>query len=86
MKEISRFHGIRVTMSYDDHNPPHFYAEYGEQKAIIGISNADVLHGSLPPQQLQLVFAWCIIYKYELMGNWRLGKKKQAMNKIKPLI
>ena len=28
MPEISLFYGIRVTMYYDDHNPPHFYAEY----------------------------------------------------------
>lgn len=26
MPEISLFYGIRVTMYYDDHNPPHFHA------------------------------------------------------------
>ena len=25
MPEISLFFGIRVTMYYDDHNPPHFH-------------------------------------------------------------
>lgn len=29
MPEISLFYGIRVTMYYDDHNPPHFHAELG---------------------------------------------------------
>lgn len=28
MPEISLFYGIRVTMYYEDHNPPHFHAEY----------------------------------------------------------
>ena len=28
MAEISLFYGIRVTMYYDDRNPPHFHAEY----------------------------------------------------------
>ena len=28
MPEISLFYGIRVTMYYDDHNPPHFHAEH----------------------------------------------------------
>jgi hypothetical protein len=37
MPEISLFYGIRVTMYYDDHNPPHFYAEYNGNKAIIEI-------------------------------------------------
>ena len=28
MPEISLFYGIRVTMYNEDHNPPHFHAEY----------------------------------------------------------
>lgn len=33
MPEISLFYGIRVTMYYEDHNPPHFHAEYnGNQR------------------------------------------------------
>ena len=27
MPEIALFLGIRITMYYDDHNPPHFHAE-----------------------------------------------------------
>lgn len=29
MPEISLFYGIRITMNWSDHNPPHFHAEYG---------------------------------------------------------
>lgn len=43
MPEISLFYGIRVTMYYDDHNPPHFHVEYNGYKAIIGIDEARVL-------------------------------------------
>ena len=32
MPEISLFYGIRITMYWSDHNPPHFYAEYGKNK------------------------------------------------------
>ena len=35
MPEISLFYGIRVTMYYEDHNPPHFHAEYNGNKAIV---------------------------------------------------
>ena len=42
MPEISLFYGIRVTMYYDDHNPPHFHVEYAGNKAIIDILNASV--------------------------------------------
>ena len=27
MPEISLFYGIRVTMYYEDHNPPYFHAD-----------------------------------------------------------
>ena len=30
MPEISRFYGIVIKMFFDDHNPPHFHALYGE--------------------------------------------------------
>ena len=37
MPEISLFFGIRVTMFYSDHNPPHFHAEYEGHRALIDI-------------------------------------------------
>ncbi len=39
MPEISRFFGIVIKMFFDDHNPPHFRAEYGGDLALIGIHN-----------------------------------------------
>ena len=43
MPEISLFYGIRVTMYYDDHNLPHFHAEYNGNKALIEIDAARVI-------------------------------------------
>lgn len=34
MPEISLFYGIRITMDWNDHNPPHFHAQYGNNKAV----------------------------------------------------
>lgn len=34
MPEISRFFGIIIRMFYDEHNPPHFHAEYSGKKAV----------------------------------------------------
>ena len=39
MPEISLFYGIRITMFYSDHNPPHFHAEYAGNKALIDIQS-----------------------------------------------
>lgn len=35
MPEICLFFGIRITMYYDEHNPPHFYAEYNGNNVSI---------------------------------------------------
>jgi hypothetical protein len=37
MPEISRFFGIVIKMFFDDHNPPHFHAEYSGHLALIDI-------------------------------------------------
>ena len=93
MPEISLFYGIRVTMYYEDHNPPHFHAEYNGQKAIIDINEARVIKGALPSRQLKLILAWCVIHQDELMQNWELARDHQALykdglplNRINPLI
>ena len=35
MPEVSLFYGIRITMFYSDHNPPHFHAEYSGNTALV---------------------------------------------------
>jgi len=34
MPEISRFYGIVIKVFHNDHHPPHFHAEYGEDEMI----------------------------------------------------
>ncbi len=86
MPEISLFYGIRITMYYDDHNPPHFHADYNGQKAIVDIINGYVIKGGLPSKQLKLILAWCVIHQDELMQNWELSKDGKPLNTISPLI
>lgn len=35
MPTISIFYGIKILMFFDEHNPPHFHAQYAEFHAII---------------------------------------------------
>lgn len=86
MPEISLFYGIRITMYYSDHNPPHFHAEYAGQKALIDIREAAVIKGGLPNRQLKFVLAWCEIHRDELMQNWELSKDNKPLNRIDPLM
>ena len=55
MPEISRFFGIVITMYFDEHNPPHFHARYGSDRAAIEIATLQVREGRLPSRALGLV-------------------------------
>ena len=86
MPEISLFFGIRVTMYYDDHNPPHFHADYNGQKILVDIIKGRVLRGVFPARQLKFVLAWAEIHQDELMQDWELAKDNQPLIKIAPLM
>ena len=86
MPQISVFYGISITMYYDDHNPPHFHAEYNGDNALVDINNAKVIKGSLPSKQLKLILAWCVIHQEELLENWELAKAGKQIKNISPLM
>jgi len=83
--EICRFYGIIIRMYYDDHNPPHFHAVYGDDEAWININTLAVFSGSLPARALGLVVEWASIHQDELRHDWKLAKNQQKPEKIKPL-
>lgn len=85
MPEISLFCGIRITMFYNDHNPPHFHAEYAGFKALIDVLSGCVIRGSLPAKQMKLVLAWNELHRDELMQNWELARSEKPLNDVAPL-
>ena len=86
MPEISRFLGIVVCMYFNDHNPPHFHAEYGDYQASITIESLSVLEGNLPSRVLGYVVEWASLHKQELMDNWNMIKSVGTCFKIDPLV
>ncbi len=48
MPEISRFLGIIIAMYYNDHEPAHFHARYGDYETVIAIDTGEVVEGRLP--------------------------------------
>jgi len=85
MPEISRFFGIIIAMFYDEHNPPHFHARYGEAQAAIEIASLRVLEGRLPPRALGLVIEWASLHQEALMRDWFLARDEKPPEKIAPL-
>jgi hypothetical protein len=86
MPEISLFCGIRITMNWNEHNPPHFHVEYAEHNATVLIQECIVDKGNLPNRQLKFVLAWCELHREELMQNWELSKDGKPLNAIAPLV
>ena len=85
MPEISRFFGIIIAMFFEDHQPPHFHARYGEHQVIIKIADLSILDGSFPPRAVGLVMEWASIHQDELIKNWELAQTYQPLIKISPL-
>lgn len=72
-------------MYFDDHNPPHFHARYGEFESLIAINDFSILEGNLPSRALSLVIEWASINKNLLKENWELIENNKSPNPIKPL-
>ena len=84
MPTISEFYGIKITMNYNDHLPPHFHAEYQDDEAILEIRTGAVT-GRLPRRALNLIWAWLDEHREELFENWTRAQQRLPLNRIDPL-
>ncbi len=85
MPEISRFYGIVIKMFFDDHNPPHFHALYGEYEVLIDINTFALFAGHFPPRALGLVIEWATLHQDELLNDWERAQGQEPLSKIEPL-
>lgn len=85
MPTISAFFGILIRMYYDDHNPPHFHAYYGEHEAIIAIQTLEIMEGKLPKRALAMVLEWTVEHRQELLEDWDRAEQHLPLHKIEPL-
>lgn len=85
MPELTTFYGIRVTMYYRDHQPPHFHAEYGDDEVLILISDLSVYAGHLPRRAQRLVLEWAGLHQAELAALWNLAQAQQPLTRLPPL-
>jgi hypothetical protein len=85
MPTVSEFFGIVIRMYFNDHQPPHFHAYYGEAEAIYAIQTIEVLEGGLPRRAHNLVLEWVSERRVELMANWNQARRGQPLAQIAPL-
>ena len=84
MPEISRFLGIIVFMVYDDHNPPHFHARYGDYEISVEILSG-IVEGKFPRLALSALLEWYQLSLEELKEDWELARSHEPLKMIKPL-
>lgn len=87
MPELSRFYNIVVKMIFKDdsqHHKPHVHVYYNEYEASVGI-DGELLAGSLPVKQFNLVTAWLAIHEDELYCAWNNAVRGRPIEKIAPL-
>ena len=72
-------------MYWNDHNPPHFHARYGECTAEIDIKTLALLQGMLPPRAAAMTIEWAIQHRAELLRQWQRARRQQPLQSIPPL-
>ena len=82
MPTIARFYGISIQMFWNDHNPPHFHARYGNARAAFRIDTREILFGELPPTATRLIETWALARKAELEQNWERARAQQELERI----
>ncbi len=85
MPEICRFFGIVIRMFYNDHQPPHFHAEYAGSEALLIIESLEIYRGELPRRALALVLEWAALHRDELRNAWQMAQGGRTPQPISPL-
>jgi len=83
MPVISYFFGIYIRMYHDDHNPPHFHAEYQGYEALVDIKNGKIIKGRLPKKAIKIIQEWVDENHEALVANWKNAIELQPLDKIK---
>jgi len=79
------FLGIKISINYRDHMPPHFHAYYGEYECSIEVEAIEMLSGDMPNKQLKMIYGWAALHQEELRENWYLAQQQKELFPIEPL-
>ena len=85
MPEISRFYGIVIKMYYNDHNPPHFHAEYGDANLVVSIDSLAVITGKLSRRATGMVMEGATEHQADLHAAWGQARNMDPLDRIDPL-
>lgn len=73
-------------MYYNDHNPPHFHARYGDDVVIVSIEDMEIIEGNFPSRASNMVLEWAKQNKIKLQENWDNIRNEKPVFRIEPLV
>ncbi|PZN69791.1 MAG: transcriptional regulator [Candidatus Methylumidiphilus alinenensis] len=85
MPYVSMFFGIIIRMFHNEHNPPHFHAEYQGQRGLFDL-NGNMIKGNMKSNTAKkLIKEWAMLHREELLNNWKNATQGEDIDKIEPL-
>ncbi len=85
MPYVSMFFGIIIRMFHNEHNPPHFHAEYQGQRGMFDF-DGKMMKGNIKSKTARkLIKEWASLHGEELLENWKKAKQGKLIDKIPPL-
>jgi len=79
------FFGIIIRMYHNEHNPPHFHAEYQGQRGLFDF-DGELLRGNMKSHTAKkLIKEWAILHRDELLENWNKASQGKSIARIEPL-
>ncbi|WP_230874638.1 DUF4160 domain-containing protein [Methylomonas sp. LL1] len=72
-------------MFHNEHNPPHFHAEYQGQRGVFSIDGNMVKGNITSKTAKKLIQEWALLHQNELMQNWHKATQGKQIDRIEPL-
>lgn len=85
MPVLARFYGIKVTVHFDDHPPPHVHVDYQGHSASLAIETLEFYKGGLPRRVRVMVVEWALQHRDELRWAWIAVRRHEHPASIEPL-
>jgi hypothetical protein len=70
MPTLVDFGSFRVSMFFEDHNPPHVHVIGPDFHALVSISDATILRGAIPNRHRRRALEWIVDHHAELASRW----------------
>lgn len=72
-------------MFHNEHNPPHFHAEYQGQRGVFNIDGAIIKGNITSKTAKKLIQEWALLHQDEIMLNWQKAEQGKQIDRIEPL-